>query len=151
MTEQHLKDKLHDDLVAAMRARDARRKSALRMVLTAIQLAEVEIPRPLTDEEIVVLIRKEVKRREEAIEMMRDADRDDLVTEELAELEILQAYLPPLMSEAELRDLAQDAIDEIDAASPRDMGRVMGILMPRVQGRAEGRAVSQVVRDLLSA
>lgn len=134
-----------------MRARDAHRKSALRMVLTSVQLTEAESPRALSDSDVLELIRKEVKRRQEAIEMMRDAGRQDLVAEEMTELEILQVYLPAQMSEGEIRELAQRVIEEVGAASPRDVGRVMGALMPRVQGMVDGRMVNQVVRDLLSA
>jgi uncharacterized protein len=134
-----------------MRAQDAHRKAAIRMVLTSIQLAEVELGHVPTDPEIVALIRKEVKRREEAVEMMREAGRDEMVAEEETELEILGSYLPALMSEAEIRELASSVIDEVGASSPRDMGRVMGAIMPQVKGRADGRMVNQVVRDLLSA
>lgn len=146
-----LEEKLREDLKDAIRAGDTRRKSALRMVLTAVQLADVESPEPLSDEDIQVLIRKEVKQREEAVEMMREAGRDDLVAEEVTELEILRAYLPAQMTEDEIRALAQGVIDEIGAESRRDMGRVMGTIMPRVRGRADGSTVNQIVRELLSA
>jgi uncharacterized protein len=142
---------LREDLKDAMRARDAQRRSAIRMVLTSIQLAVAEDPRELTDGEVTDLIRKEVKRREEAVEMMREAGRNDMVTAEVAELEILRAYLPPMMDEAAVRALAQSVIDEIGATSARDLGRVMGALMPQVKGRADGGVVNRVVRDLLTA
>ena len=121
------------------------------MVLTSIQLAEVELGRGPTDPEIVDLIRKEVKRREEAVEMMREVGRNELVADEEIELEILGSYLPALMSEAEVREVAVSVIAEVGATSARDIGRVMGALMPQVKGRADGRMVNQVVRDLLSA
>lgn len=146
-----LKDRLHQDLRDALRAQDARRKSAIRMVLTSVQLAEAESPRDLEDSEVLELIRKEVKRREEAVEIMRAAGRDELVAEEVAELEILGEYLPAQMSEQEVRVLAQAVIEEVGASSPSDLGRVMGAIMPRVKGRADGRMVNQVVRELLSA
>ena len=146
-----LREQLQRDLQDAMRARDAHRKSALRMVLTTIQLAEVESPRALEDGEVLELIRKEVKRREEALEMMREAGREDLVSDEAPQLALLQAYLPAQMSEEDVRELAQAVVDEVGASSPRDMGKVMGALMPRLQGQADGRMVNQIVRDLLSA
>ena len=105
----------------------------------------------MTDADILDLIRKEVKRRQEALEMMRNAGRLDLVAEETTELEILEAYLPAQMSEAEVRVLAQQVAEEIGASSLKDMGRVMGALMPRIQGRADGRMVNQVVRGLFPA
>jgi len=146
-----LRDRLRADLKDAMRAQDAHRKAAIRMVLTNIQLVESESPHTLEDSEIVELIRKEVKRREEAIEMMRTAGREDLVAEEVVELDILQAYLPALMTEDEIREVAQSVIEEAGASSMADMGRVMGALMPRVKGRADGRTVNEIVRALLSA
>ncbi|MGC9349901.1 MAG: GatB/YqeY domain-containing protein [Anaerolineae bacterium] len=146
-----LKERLREDLKNAMRERDADRKAALRMVLASVQLAEVESPEPLSDEDIVVLIRKEVKRREEALEMIREAGREDMVAEELAQLKILREYLPAMMTEEEIRGLAQSVIDDLGASSMRDMGRVMGAIMPQVKGRADGRTVSQVVRELLSS
>ena len=145
-----IKAQLREDLKDAMRAQDAQRRSALRMVLTAIQLAEAERPHDLTDDEIVGLVQKEVKRREEAVEMMRQAGRDELVAAEELELKILRGYLPPQLSEDEVRELAQAVIAEVGATSTRDLGRVMGALMPRVQGQVDGRVVNQVVRDLLS-
>jgi uncharacterized protein len=146
-----LLEQLREDLKAAMRAQDDRRKSALRMVLTEVQLAEVERSEPLRDEDVVVLIRKEVKRREEAVEMMREAGRDELVDDEVRELTILQAYLPKMMTEAEITKLVEAVIEDVGAESMRDMGAVMGAVMPRVKGRADGQMVNQVVRKLLSA
>ena len=144
-----LRDQLQDDLKAAMRAKDAPRKSAIRMVLTAVQFASVEKPEGLSDADVLDLIRKEVKRREEAVELMRSAGRDDMVTGELVELDILKQYLPTQLSEGELRELAKAVIAQLGASSPRDMGRVMGALMPQVTGKADGRIVNQVVRSLL--
>lgn len=146
-----LKEKLAQDLHEAMRQRDARRKSVLRMALAAIQTAEATRKNPLSEDEVVVLLRKEAKRRAEALQMMRDAGRDDLAPAEEAELEILRAYLPRMMDEAEITELAQEAIAETGATSPSDMGTVMGALMPQVKGQADGRVVSQIVRQLLAA
>lgn len=146
-----LQDRLRSDLKDAMRARDAHRKSALRMVLTGIQLAEVDAGHELDDVDIVELIRKEVKRREEALELMRDAGRDDLVEDEVTEVEILKAYLPKQMSEDEIRDLAQEVIEDVNAESMSDLGAVMGTIMPRVKGKAEGRTVNRIVRELLAS
>jgi hypothetical protein len=146
-----LQDRLRSDLKDAMRARDSHRKSALRMVLTGIQLAEVEAGHELEDVDIVELIRKEVKRREEALELMRDAGRDDLVEGEVTEVDILKAYLPKQMSEDEIRELAQEVIEDVNAESMSDLGAVMGTIMPRVKGKAEGRTVNRIVRELLAS
>ncbi|MBN1923003.1 MAG: GatB/YqeY domain-containing protein [Anaerolineae bacterium] len=145
-----LRAKLQKDLQDAMRARDERRKSALRMVLLAVQLAEAEQD-SLTDEDIQSLIQKEIKRRTEALEMMRQAGRADFEAAELAELEILQAYLPASLSPEAIAELARIAITEAGATSLADIGKVMQVLMPRVRGQADGRLVNQIVRGLLSA
>lgn len=146
-----LQEQLHQDLRDAMRAKDAPRKSAVRMVIAAIQLAEVETPEPLGDAEVIALIRQEVKRREEAVEMMKEAGREELVRGEVVELDLLRAYLPALMSEEAITQLVKEKIDELGVSSMRDMGRVMGTVMPLVKGKADGKMVNQVVRRLLSA
>ncbi len=146
-----LRERLQQDLHQAMRSRDEQRKAALRMVIMAIQFAEAESTRGLDDADIIDLIRREVKRREEAVSIMREAGREDRVAEELPELEILKAYLPAQLDETEIRALVQSVIEEVSANSPRDLGRVMGVVMPRVRGRADGRLVSKIARELLSA
>jgi uncharacterized protein YqeY len=146
-----LKEQLQHDLQDAMRARDEQRKLALRMALTAVQLAEVEQRGELSDAAIVEVIRKEVRRREDALEMVRQAGRTDMVAEDEEQVAILRSYLPQLLTEEELKVIVQEVIAEAQATSPAEMGKVMKLIMPRVQGKADGRMVSQVVRDLLSA
>lgn len=145
-----LKEQLQQDLHQAMRTHDERRKLALRLVLTAVQMAEVE-QGPLSDEQVLELIRREVKRREEALELVRLSGRQDLLAQDQAELEILRAYLPQGLSAAEIQALAQAAIAEVGATSPADLGKVMKVLMPRVKGKADGQWVNQIVRTLLTA
>jgi len=146
-----LKEQLQHDLQDAMRARDEQRKLALRMALSAVQLAEVEQRSDLDDAAIAEIIRKEVRRREDALEMARQAGRVDIVADDEAQIAILRSYLPQPLAEEDLKIIAQEVITEIQATSPADMGKVMKSLMPRVQGKADGRMVSQIVRDLLSA
>jgi len=134
-----------------MRARDEQRKLALRMALTAVQLAEVEKRSDLDDAAIAEVIRKEVRRREDALEMVRQSGRADMIAEDEAQIAILRSYLPQLLTAEELTAIAREIIAKAQAASPADMGKVMKLLMPRVQGKADGRMVSQIVRDLLSA
>lgn len=145
-----LREQLQTDLHDAIRARDEHRKGALRMVLAAVQRAEIE-EGPLSDDEVLALIQKEVKRRQDALEMIRKAGREELADVEAAEIEILRAYLPEPLSLAAVTELVQAAILEIGASSPADMGKVMRVLMPQVRGKADGRLVSGIVRDLLSA
>lgn len=146
-----LKEQLQQDLQAAMRARDEQRKLALRMALTAVQLAEVEQRSDLDDAAVVEVIRKEVRRREDALEMVRQSGRTEMVADDEAQVAILRSYLPQLLTAEELTVIAREVIAEAQAASPADMGKVMKLIMLRVQGKADGRMVSQVVRDLLSA
>ena len=146
-----LKKQLQDDLKTAMRSQDARRKSALRMVLAGIQYVEVGQPDALSDEDTLAILNKEVRRREDALKMMRDAGRTDLVDEEVAELEILKVYLPQQLSVEEITELATSVIDQVGATSVSDLGSVMKHLMPQVKAKADGRTVNQVVRELLAA
>ena len=143
------KTEFQDNLKKAMKANDKLRKRTLRMALAAIQLAEVEKRGELDENAVLAILQKEVKVRREAIDEARQADRPDLEAEAEAEIEVLEKYLPQPMTEVELEDLAQQVIDEVGAASPREMGQVMKVLMPRLQGRATGQEASQVVRKLL--
>jgi len=144
-----LRDKLQQDLQDAIRAKDERRKAALRMVLLSVQLGEVESG-SLSDENIIGLIQKEVKRREETLELTRQAGRDDLIATDEAELEVLRAYLPEPLSREQITQLAKDAVAEVNASSPADLGKVMRVLMPQVRGKADGKLVNEVVRGLLA-
>lgn len=142
--------KITNDIKAAMRAKDARRKSTLRMVLSAIKLSEVEKGASLKEADVVAVIQKEIKARQEAIADAERAQRPDLVSEAQAEMAVLQAYLPEQLTTVELEDLAQKAIAQVGATSMREMGQVMKVLMPWLKGRATGSAASQTVRKLLS-
>ena len=145
-----LREQLQTDLHDAIRARDEHRKGALRMVLAAVQRAEIA-KGPLSDDKVLALIQKEVKRRQDALEMIREAGREELAAIEATEIEILRAYLPEPLSLEAVTELVQTAILEVGASSPADMGKVMQVLMPQVRGKADGRLVSGIVRDLLSA
>lgn len=141
---------IESDFKDAMKAGDDLRKSTLRMALSSIKLAEVEKKGTLEEPDVLAIIQKEIKSRRESITDAQRADRADIVATSEAEISILEAYLPQPFSEAEIETMAQEAIDEVGATSPREMGKVMRVLMPRLQGRAEGSQVSQTVRQLLS-
>ncbi|MEA3395936.1 MAG: GatB/YqeY domain-containing protein [Chloroflexota bacterium] len=145
-----LRKQLQTDLHDAIRARDEHRKGALRMVLADVQRAEIA-QGPLSDDKVLSLIQKEVKRRRDALEMIRKAGREELAAIETTEIEILRAYLPEPLSRETVTELVQAVILEVGASSPADMGKVMRVLMPQVRGKADGRLVSGIVRDLLSA
>lgn len=146
-----LKDQLADDLKNAIRQRDEARKTAIRMATWAIKNAEVEKGAPLGDADVIALLSKEAKRRRESIEEFEKAARQDLVDKEKAELEVLQAYLPAQIDREEIVKAARDVIAEVGAASPRDKGKVMPVLIGRLAGRAEGRQINEVVTELLAS
>ena len=146
----NIQEKLMADLHQALRDRDELRKSAIRMALAALKNARVDKNADLTDAEMVAVVQKEVRQRRDAIEEYRRGGREDLVAEELAGTEIIESYLPQMMSREEIAQMAQQAIAETGAASPKDMGQVMRVLMPRLQGKADGRIVSEVTKELLA-
>jgi uncharacterized protein YqeY len=145
-----LADRLQSDLKTAMRDGDVLRRDTLRMVLSAAHNAQVAARRPLTDEELVGVLTKESKTRRESIEAYEKAGRDDLAGKERAELSFITGYLPEQLSEDELVALVREAIAETGASSTRDLGRVMGVLAPRIRGRADGRAASALVAQELA-
>jgi hypothetical protein len=134
----------------AMRDGDAHRRDTLRMVIAAAQNAAKEKREPLSDEEVLEVLTKQVKTRRESIKAFRDAGRDDLADKEQSEIDILAPYLPEQMGEDEVRALVVEAIASTGASSPREMGRVMGALMPKVKGRADGKLVSSLVNEELA-
>jgi uncharacterized protein len=145
-----LKAQLADDLKSALRSGDKLRTSVIRLLTALIKNREVEKRGPLTDAELMQALSASCKQRQEAIEQFRQGHRQDLVDKETAELHILQAYLPAALGPEELQALVQEAIRESQAASLREMGKVMALLMPKVTGRADGKVVSELVREMLT-
>lgn len=143
-------EKLHDALKQAMRDRNDTRKSTLRMAISAIRNAEIEKRGSLEEPEVLGILQKEVKSRRETVEEARHAGREDLAQEAEDEIAVLETFLPQPLSEEELEQMAREAIEEVGASSPKEMGQVMKILMPRIRGRADGSKASQIVRSLLS-
>ncbi len=144
-----LKEKLQDDLKEAMRARDARRKSVIRLTLSEIVNAEVEKGGELDEDELIAVLRKESRKRQDAIEEMRKLGRTERLNDEEMELVILEAYLPQLLSREEIAEEARRVIEDVGATNMGDMGPVMGRLMSKLKGKADGRLVNEVVRELL--
>ncbi len=146
-----LKEKIMEDLKTALRAGDERRKSTLRMLRSAIRYREVDVQHPLSEEEVLEVIAKQVKQRRDSIAEYKKGGRQDLVDEETAELEILSAYLPRQFTPEEIEGMAQEIIEQVGATDVKQMGMVMKELMPQMKGRADGKFVGEVVRRLLSA
>jgi uncharacterized protein len=145
-----LAERLQEDLTRAMRERDELRRESLRMAIAAVYGAQKEARRELSDDEVVSVLMREVKARRESIEAFSGAGRAEAATEEQAKLDIISGYLPEQLAPDELVELVRAAVDETGATSPRDMGRVMAALMPRIRGRAEGRQVSAAVAQELA-
>ena len=143
------KQEIQQALTAAMKARDEDTKRTLRLVMSAVKLAEVEAGEELDDARILGILQKEVKTREDMIEEAQKANRDDLIQAAQRELDILGKFLPQQMSLDELKTLAKSVIEEVGAAEMRDMGKVMNLLMPKLEGRASGQDASKAVRELL--
>lgn len=145
-----LKDTLMQDLKTAMKEKDTLRKSTITMLRSAIKQVEVDKRIEMDDEGVVEIIAKQVKQKKAAIEEFLKGDRQDLVDEAKAEIDVLSVYLPEQMSEDEIKALVQETIDAVGASSMKDMGKVMGILSAKTKGRADGKTVSDIVKSLLS-
>jgi uncharacterized protein YqeY len=145
-----LKAKLNQDLKEALKAKDEVKLRTVRMLLAAIKNFEVEKMGPATDEEIFQIMSKEIKKRQEAIEMYEKGGRPDLAQAEKQEIEVIQSYMPNQLSEEEIRELARKVISEMNLKSPKDVGTAMKVIMPQVKGRADGKLVNKIVSELLS-
>jgi uncharacterized protein YqeY len=146
-----LKQKLTDDLKQAMRSDDKVRRSTIRLVLAAIGNAEISRQSVLSDTDILGIIAKEVRQRNESIEAFKQGDRPDLVAQEEAELAVLNEYLPQQMTREEIVTAARRVIDETGAQGVADKGKVMPKLIAQLAGRADGREINAVVTELLSS
>ena len=147
-----LSDKVGADITAAMKAKDAARLSALRMLKAAIMNKGVEKGRDLEDAEVLQVVSSLVKQRRDSIEQFSKAGRADLVAKESSDVAVLEEYLPPAASAEEIEAAVAAAVAETGAASPKDMGKVMKAVMPKLAGKnADGRAVNDAVRRTLGA
>lgn len=147
-----LREKIPEDLKNALRNKNELELSVLRMLQAAIRNKEIEIKRGkefLTDEEVIEVVAGEVKRRKEAVSEYTKANRQELADKEKAEVDILMGYMPKQMEEEEIRLETRNVIDEVNALSVKDVGKVMKSIMPRLRGRAEGSLVSRIVREEL--
>jgi uncharacterized protein len=141
---------LEQEVQEAMRAGDAARRDALRLILASLRSAEKDLLRPLSEDEELQVLQRERKKRIEAAEAFRAGGREDQAANEEAELAVLEEFMPEPLTEEELERIVDDAIAENGATSLREMGRVMADVMPQVAGRADGSAVSQLVREKLA-
>jgi uncharacterized protein len=145
-----LKVRINDDMKAAMRARETERLGTIRLLLAAIKQREVDDRIELDDAGVTAVIDKMIKQRKDSISQFEAAGRNDLVAKEKGELDVLAAYMPAQMSEDEIAAEVRAAVAQTGAAGPQDMGKVMGVLKPKLVGRADMTAVSAKVKAALS-
>ncbi|MCP1728461.1 uncharacterized protein YqeY [Natronospira proteinivora] len=145
-----LRERIQDDIKTAMRNKDRERLTLLRMLSAAIKQKEVDERVDLDETGVTAVVEKMVKQRRDSVKQYREGGRDDLADQEAAEITVLEDYLPEQLGEAELGKLVDQAISESGAESMKDMGKVMGLLKPKIQGRADMGAVSQQVKARLA-
>jgi uncharacterized protein YqeY len=150
MTTSAIKGQITEDMKTAMRAQDKERLATIRLILAAVKQREVDERIELTDEHVLAILDKMLKQRRESITQYEAANRKDLADKEIEEMTVIQHYLPTQLSIEEIGALIDAAIKETNAATVRDMGKVMGIIKPKIQGRADVSTVSNQVKDRLS-
>ena len=146
----NLKDRLKNDIKEAMRNKNTLAKTVIRFITTAIKQREVDERIELEDGDIIKIIQKEMKQRDDAIKFAKEALRDDLVEQNEAEKSELAKYLPKQLNDDELKNIVLDVISKVGAVSTKDMGKVMGVVSKEVGSSADGKRVSSMVRELLN-
>ncbi|MBX3062398.1 MAG: GatB/YqeY domain-containing protein [Anaerolineae bacterium] len=144
------KDRILDDLKTAMKAGDATKRDALRLLSSAIKQAEIDSRTTLSEEQLNSLLQTEAKKRRDTITEMQKAGREDIAAKEAMELALIESYLPTQLTREQIEEEVRKAISETGAQSAKDMGNLMKVLMPRVKGLADGKLVNEVVKTLLS-
>jgi len=144
-----IREKLEADYKTALVAKDALKVSVIRMLKSSVQKSELSKKKEISDDDTISIIQASIKQRKESIEQYTKGNRADLAGQEEAEMKILETYLPPQLSEDEVRKLVEQAVKDTGALTAKDTGKVMGKLMPLVKGKTDGSTVSRVVREFL--
>ncbi len=144
-----LLDKLNDDMKQAMKAKDKLKLSVIRMVKSSAKNEEINQGKELTDDQVLTLFNRELKQRRDSLQEFENAGRTDLAEQTRAEIEVLLTYLPEQLGEAEVRQIVQETVEQVGATSKKDLGKVMGAIMPKVKGKADGNLVNKIVQELL--
>ncbi len=145
-----ISETINQKIAEALKAHDEIRLSTLRMLSSAFNYERIALQHDLSQEEEFTVVRREIKKRQDAIEAYEKAGRDDRAETEKKELEILKFFLPPEMSDQELDKIVTEAVREAGATSPGDIGKLMGLIMPKVKGKADGNKVLELVKSKLS-
>jgi uncharacterized protein YqeY len=144
-------DKIQQDLKQAQLSKEEMKVSTLRMLMSELKYAQIKKSEDLTDEDIIGVVQKELKKRQESIEAFEKAGRSEMAENEKKEVEILKVYLPPQLSDEELSKIVIDAIAQTGASTPSDMGKVIGVVMQKVGQSASGSQVSSIVKSKLAS
>ena len=144
-----LKQKLQEDLKTSMKNKDTLRKSVITLIRSSIKQVEVDKRIELNDDDIIDIISKQLKQRNDSLEQFLDAGREDLVEETRSEIEVLKEYLPQQLSEEELNEIVKQTISEVGATSMKDMGKIMSVIKPKTKGRADGKLINKLVKENL--
>jgi len=145
----NLNERLTDDMKQAMKSGDKFRLTVIRMIRASAKNLEIDLKRPLDDNELLDILSREIKQRKDSLQEFKKAGREDLVTDLAAEIEIISKYLPEQLTEEEIQEIVRQTIQELGASSKADMGKVMSALMPKTKGRADGKLVNQFVGQYL--
>ena len=143
-------DLIKDDLKKAIKSQDNIKKSVYRFILSAIHNEEIKLGKELDNDMVMKIMIKQAQQRKESIEAFKLGSREDLISKETQELKIIEQFLPEQIEESEIKNLAQQTINEVGAESVKDLGKVMPILMKKLAGKAEGKIVNKIVTELLS-
>lgn len=145
-----LAETIRKDMFQASKDGQTDKSDILKMSLASIKNAQIEVEEELTDTDIEKILRKEVKKIKDSIEQFGKMQRDDLVAKEKSQLEVLEAYLPELMSEEDVRKVVEEKIEQLGAKDMRDMGKVMGTVMKELEGKTDGNVVKNIVQQILA-
>lgn len=146
-----LKDKLNEDYIYSYKQRDVQKVAILRLVLSAIKNSEIEAKKPLEDNDIIKVLKKEIKQRQETIEGLRKAGRDSEVVQEETTISLLKNYLPAELSEDEIKRIVKEAVIEVGATDIKDLGKTIALAMKKAAGKADGSVVSRIAKEELSS
>ena len=144
-----LKQKLQEDLKTSMKNKDTLRKSVITLIRSSIKQVEVDKRIELNDDDVIDIISKQLKQRNDSLEQFLDAGREDLVEETRSEIEVLKEYLPQQLSEEELNEIVKQTISEVGATSMKDMVKIMSVIKPKTKGRADGKLINKLVKENL--
>ena len=145
-----LKEQINKDVKEAMKAKDTKKRDALRLLTSVMKQIEVDERKELSDEDIIKIIQTQIKRRNDSATQYKDAGRDELMQQELDEIAYYEVYLPKQLTDEELENELKAIVEKVGATSPKDMGKVMGMASKELAGRADGKRISTCVKSLLS-